>query len=96
MDLSLLVDVQHQPNQTSYVPIIVLSKGTIAMQHFESRYHRFSPLKAVRRQVHLRHAGWRLWVCMQNRCSVREAAAPGSTRADQNSHQQPWWRITNP
>jgi hypothetical protein len=76
MDISLLVDVQHQPNHASYVPIIVLNRGTIAMQHFEFRHHRFSPLKAVRRQVHPRHAGWRLWVYMHP-YSVGEAASAG-------------------
>ena len=48
MDLSLLVDVEHQPNHASYVPIIVLNRGTIAMQHFELRHRRFSPASTTR------------------------------------------------
>jgi hypothetical protein len=48
MDLSLLVDVQHQPNHASYVTIIVLNRGTIAMQHFELRHRRFSPASTTR------------------------------------------------
>jgi hypothetical protein len=37
-----LFDIQHQPNHASYVPIIVLNRKIIAMQHYEFRHHRFS------------------------------------------------------